>query len=173
MQRQYPGWSRATGGGGECSPFGLLRPDDPRRREGAGVAVPTEQLHPPLRLTAVSVCACVHRDVPNSLTCAREAMCFPLDSCRFGSWGSRGGAEINSKYTARVRSSGGKLPSDGYRWRKYGQKLIKNNPHPRSYYRCTHSHCGAKRQVERSIDDPEMLIVTYEGSHLHYSKPLV
>lgn len=38
----------------------------------------------------------------------------------------------------------------------------------RSYYRCTDRHCNAKKEVERSLEDPEMLIVTYEGLHLHY-----
>ena len=39
----------------------------------------------------------------------------------------------------------------------------------RSYYRCTNPRCNAKKQVERSIEDPETLIVTYEGLHLHYT----
>lgn len=36
-----------------------------------------------------------------------------------------------SKYTTKVRSCAGKTPSDGFKWRKYGQKSIKNNPYPR------------------------------------------
>lgn len=39
----------------------------------------------------------------------------------------------------------------------------------RSYYRCTNPRCNAKKQVERSTDDPETLIITYEGLHLHYT----
>uniref|UniRef100_A0A0E0JQW9 WRKY domain-containing protein n=1 Tax=Oryza punctata TaxID=4537 RepID=A0A0E0JQW9_ORYPU len=80
--------------------------------------------------------------------------------------------EAESKYTSKVRSCGGKMPADGYKWRKYGQKSIKNNPHPRSYYKCTSSRCSAKKHVEKSTDDPEMLIVTYEGSHHHGPQPL-
>ncbi|KAF0918670.1 hypothetical protein E2562_025600 [Oryza meyeriana var. granulata] len=63
------------------------------------------------------------------------------------------------------------MPADGYKWRKYGQKSIKNNPHPRSYYKCTSSRCSAKKHVEKSTDDPEMLVVTYEGSHHHGPQP--
>ncbi|KAG5023768.1 hypothetical protein AAZX31_07G219900 [Glycine max] len=56
---------------------------------------------------------------------------------------------------------------DGYRWRKYGQKAVKNSPHPRSYYRCTTATCGVKKRVERSSEDPTVVVTTYEGQHTH------
>ncbi|XP_073158164.1 probable WRKY transcription factor 24 [Henckelia pumila] len=56
---------------------------------------------------------------------------------------------------------------DGYKWRKYGQKVVKNTQHPRSYYRCTKDNCRVKKRVERLADDPRMVITTYEGRHIH------
>ncbi|CAM0953541.1 unnamed protein product [Alopecurus aequalis] len=58
---------------------------------------------------------------------------------------------------------------DGYRWRKYGQKAVKNSTFPRSYYRCTTARCGVKKQVERSQQDPSTVVTTYEGHHAHPS----
>ncbi|XP_060212858.1 probable WRKY transcription factor 48 [Lycium barbarum] len=56
---------------------------------------------------------------------------------------------------------------DGFRWRKYGQKAVKKSPFPRSYYRCTTASCGVKKRVERSIQDPSVVVTTYEGTHTH------
>ncbi|CAK8538739.1 unnamed protein product [Lathyrus sativus] len=57
---------------------------------------------------------------------------------------------------------------DGYRWRKYGQKAVKNSPYPRSYYRCTSQKCIVKKRVERSYQDPSIVMTTYEGQHNHH-----
>ncbi|KAK3037779.1 hypothetical protein RJ639_030698 [Escallonia herrerae] len=43
---------------------------------------------------------------------------------------------------------------DGYRWRKYGQKVVKGNPNPRKH-------------VERAADNLKYVITTYEGKHIH------
>ncbi|XP_022932710.1 probable WRKY transcription factor 75 [Cucurbita moschata] len=56
---------------------------------------------------------------------------------------------------------------DGYRWRKYGQKGVKNNKFPRSYYKCTHQGCKVKKQVQRLTRDEGVVVTTYEGIHSH------
>ncbi|KAL3840544.1 hypothetical protein ACJIZ3_025135 [Penstemon smallii] len=59
------------------------------------------------------------------------------------------------------------LLDDGYKWRKYGQKVVKGNPYPRSYYKCTYSGCNVRKHVERAASDPKAVITTYGGKHNH------
>ncbi|KAG0484709.1 hypothetical protein HPP92_008788 [Vanilla planifolia] len=59
------------------------------------------------------------------------------------------------------------IMDDGFKWRKYGKKAVKNSPSPRNYYRCTSPFCGVKKRVERDRNDPNYVITTYEGTHNH------
>ncbi|KAF8050642.1 hypothetical protein N665_1917s0010 [Sinapis alba] len=72
----------------------------------------------------------------------------------------------DSKATIRMVSEE-KHPYDGYRWRKYGQKVVKGNPNPRSYYKCTYKGCNVKKHVERGADDVRVLVISYDGIHEH------
>ncbi|XP_074572294.1 LOW QUALITY PROTEIN: disease resistance protein RRS1B-like [Curcuma longa] len=71
-----------------------------------------------------------------------------------------------NKVTCQVPANGAQ--PDLWAWRKYGQKPIKGSPYPRGYYRCSSSKaCEAKKQVERSRADPEMLLISYTAEHNH------
>ncbi|KAK9278123.1 hypothetical protein L1049_027824 [Liquidambar formosana] len=70
------------------------------------------------------------------------------------------------RYAFQTRSQVDVL-DDGYRWRKYGQKAVKNNKFPRSYYRCTQPGCNVKKQVQRLSKDEQIVVTTYEGMHTH------
>ncbi|KAG5615048.1 hypothetical protein H5410_014872 [Solanum commersonii] len=81
-------------------------------------------------------------------------------------------AESESKIVVQTRSEVDIL-DDGFKWRKYGQKVVKGNHHPsqswicRSYYRCTYPGCNVRKHVERASADPKAVITTYEGKHNH------
>ncbi|XVE83250.1 hypothetical protein DITRI_Ditri16bG0072600 [Diplodiscus trichospermus] len=62
---------------------------------------------------------------------------------------------------------------DGYKWRKYGKKSVKNSPNPRNYYKCASGGCDVKKRIERDGDDRSYVITTYEGGHNHESPHMV
>ncbi|PWA87747.1 WRKY4 [Artemisia annua] len=59
------------------------------------------------------------------------------------------------------------ISADGYRWRKYGQKMVKGNPHPRNYYKCTSAGCPVRKHIEMAVDGSSEVILTYKGIHDH------
>ncbi|KAK8480471.1 hypothetical protein V6N13_132023 [Hibiscus sabdariffa] len=86
--------------------------------------------------------------------------------------GSRFEKTIRPRFEFQTRS-GEDILDDGYRWRKYGQKAVRNSNHPRSYYRCTHHTCNVKKQVQRLAKDSSIVVTTYQGIHNHPCEKLM
>nr|WGV38215.1 WRKY [Loropetalum chinense var. rubrum] len=65
------------------------------------------------------------------------------------------------------------IMDDGFKWRKYGKKSVKNSQYPRNYYKCSSGGCSVKKRVERDRDDSSYVLTTYEGVHNHESPCVV
>ncbi|KAL0311845.1 UNVERIFIED_CONTAM: putative WRKY transcription factor 50 [Sesamum radiatum] len=50
---------------------------------------------------------------------------------------------------AFITKSEVEILDDGFKWRKYGKKMVKNSPNPRNYYKCSVEGCSVKKRVER------------------------
>ncbi|VAH21534.1 probable WRKY transcription factor 56 [Triticum dicoccoides] len=90
-----------------------------------------------------------------------------------GSARGRGSRKASRPRFAFQTKSENDVLDDGYRWRKYGQKAVKNSAFPRSYYRCTHHTCNVKKQVQRLAKDTSIVVTTYEGVHNHPCEKLM
>ncbi|XP_059631492.1 probable WRKY transcription factor 51 [Cornus florida] len=62
---------------------------------------------------------------------------------------------------------------DGFKWRKYGKKRVKDSPNLRNYYKCSNQACKVKKRVERDREDSSYVITSYEGVHNHESPCVV
>ncbi|KAF4399182.1 hypothetical protein G4B88_023776 [Cannabis sativa] len=76
--------------------------------------------------------------------------------------------EVRERVAFKIKSEI-EILDDGFKWRKYGKKMVKNSPNPRNYYRCSVDGCPVKKRVERDREDPMYVITTYEGVHNHQS----
>ncbi|KAL1215448.1 putative WRKY transcription factor 51 [Cardamine amara subsp. amara] len=76
--------------------------------------------------------------------------------------------EMGHRVAFRTRSKIDVM-DDGFKWRKYGKKSVKNNINKRNYYKCSSEGCLVKKRVERDGEDAAYVITTYEGVHNHES----
>ncbi|CAA7019989.1 unnamed protein product [Microthlaspi erraticum] len=61
------------------------------------------------------------------------------------------------------------IHDDGFCWRKYGQKKIKNSTYLRCYYRCAYAkdrNCNATKRVQQIQDSASVYRTTYIGKHI-------
>ncbi|KAE9600687.1 hypothetical protein Lal_00046255 [Lupinus albus] len=96
---------------------------------------------------------------------------FGEGACHYEGSSTRGNSsgyqqKVRERFSFKTMSKVDIL-DDGYKWRKYGKKMVKNNPNPRHYYRCSVEGCTVKKTVDRDRDDPRYVITTYEGTHIH------
>ncbi|KAD2806142.1 hypothetical protein E3N88_39519 [Mikania micrantha] len=90
------------------------------------------------------------------------------DSCKKPRQEQHIKAKISRVCVRTEASNSSLLVKDGYQWRKYGQKVTRDNPSPRAYFKCSHApSCPVKKKVQRSVEDQSILVATYEGEHNH------
>ncbi|GJR00251.1 probable WRKY transcription factor 51 [Tanacetum coccineum] len=70
------------------------------------------------------------------------------------------------KFALRMKTKH-EVVDDGFKWRKYGKKVVKSSPHPRNYFKCSVIGCNVKKRIQRDVKDSRYVITTYEGVHDH------
>ncbi|KAA8521695.1 hypothetical protein F0562_012315 [Nyssa sinensis] len=96
-----------------------------------------------------------------SSSCSDEGSCKKLQHCIK--------TNVSRVYVRTDPSDSSLIVKDGYQWRKYGQKVTRDNPSPRAYYKCSFApSCPVKKKVQRTAENPSVLVATYEGEHNHF-----
>ncbi|XP_011100937.1 probable WRKY transcription factor 50 [Sesamum indicum] len=112
-----------------------------------------------------------HVIVANSTGISSSSSSFSEGTINRDSGSGREKKEIKDKVAFKTKSEVEVL-DDGFKWRKYGKKMVKNSPNPRNYYRCSVEGCPVKKRVERYKEDPRYVVTTYEGIHNHQGPQL-
>ncbi|KAF8389211.1 hypothetical protein HHK36_025904 [Tetracentron sinense] len=93
---------------------------------------------------------------------------FIAESCSIHDWSKRTQGKVSQVVVRTNARDNSLIVQDGCQWRKYGQKVTKNNPSPRAYFRCSMApDCPVKKKVQRCIEDDSVVVATYEGEHNH------
>ncbi|KAG5620139.1 hypothetical protein H5410_005357 [Solanum commersonii] len=108
-----------------------------------------------------------HDDINSSKTCLMENSALQISSPRNTERVRRKSGVYTSSSTSKQPARGEVVPSDLWAWRVWSE-ANQRLPYPRGYYRCSSSKgCSARKQVERSRTDPNMLVITYTSEHNH------
>jgi len=70
---------------------------------------------------------------------------------------------VARQWTGRPKSQS---TNDGYKWRKYGQKLLTASKLHREYLRCTHPGCPARKHIE-VVPATREVVATSSSEHNH------
>lgn len=109
-------------------------------------------------------------DTPNSLQSDRERSISSTVSEKVAARTEIIPAPLSGSEATSPSMMREKVSEDGYHWRKYGQKVVKGNEFVRSYYRCTHPNCQAKKQLD-CTHNGQIMDTLYFGQHDHPKVP--
>uniref|UniRef100_A0A1J3JU26 Putative WRKY transcription factor 32 n=1 Tax=Noccaea caerulescens TaxID=107243 RepID=A0A1J3JU26_NOCCA len=148
----------------------------PREIRAASAMPPVSEDNTVVQELAIVVPSCSAKEnICQSLTmkrhCENEAMEEPEPKRRLKKDNSQSSDSVSKpgkKHKFVVHAAGDVgISGDGYRWRKYGQKMVKGNPNPRNYYRCTSAGCPVRKHIETAVENTTAVIITYKGVHNH------
>ncbi|KAL5226486.1 hypothetical protein ABZP36_014751 [Zizania latifolia] len=128
-----------------------------------------DQVRPPATVPGAFVAPSAMDPAEPAVVPDAAAGCYPPPRTMAAAMAGEGRARITTDRIAFRTRSDDEILDDGYKWRKYGKKSVKNSPNPRNYYRCSTEGCNVKKRVERDKNDPSYVVTTYEGIHNHVS----